>query len=296
MNNNAEPIRLIGRGKVRDIYEIPEGLILVATDRISAFDVVFPTVIPDKGKVLNLLSAFWFNALEPYMPNHFIAVDPEAFPTHARALAREAGGRAMFVKRADVIPVECVVRGYLAGSAWSEYKKNGKAFGYTLPGGLKEGEELPDPIFTPTTKEATGHDRPLQPGELGSLVGAETAHQLAEASLLLYAHAREFASTKGIILADSKFEFGWIDGRLAVVDELFTPDSSRFWPADQYRPGSPVPSFDKQFVRDYVESIGWDKQPPAPPLPDDVVARTREKYLEAFQRLTGLDLQPRREG
>lgn len=288
--SQAQP-RLIGRGKVRDIYEVPDGLILVATDRISAFDVVFPTTIPDKGRVLNLLSAFWFKALELDMPNHFVAVDPEEFPEEARALAREAGGRAMLVKRAEVIPVECVVRGYLAGSAWSEYRSTGKAYGYTLPAGLLEGEKLPEPLFTPTTKETNGHDRPLKPGELCSLVGAETAHQLAEASLRLYAHGAEYARERGIILADSKFEFGRIDGRLSVVDELLTPDSSRFWPAGQYRAGGPIPSFDKQFVRDYVEAVGWNKQPPAPVLPEEVVLRTRQKYLEAFERLTGLNLE-----
>lgn len=286
----AAGARLIGRGKVRDIFETADGLILLATDRISAFDVVFPDPIPDKGRVLTQLSAFWFEKTAGEIPNHFITADPESFPKPLQAAALAAQGRAMLVRRAGVLPVECVVRGYLAGSAWAEYRKCGRAFGYALPAGLREGDALPEPIFTPTTKETGGHDRPLEPGELRNIVGSETAHRLAEMSLTLFRFGAAHASTRGIVLADTKFEFGWLDGELILVDEILTPDSSRFWPADHYRPGAAIPSFDKQFLRDYVENIGWDKNPPAPKLPEDVIVRTRQKYLEALERLTGRPL------
>lgn len=282
--------RLIGKGKVRDIYEIPEGVILVATDRISAFDVVFPSLIPDKGRVLSLISAFWFELVSGEIGSHFITVDPDEFPASVRDDVRALEGRAMLVRPAEILPVECVVRGYLTGSAWAEYSRVGTIGGYPMPGGLRDGDELPQPLFTPTTKETAGHDRPLGPGELEAMLGAGLAGRLAEKSRRLYLLGANYARSRGIILADSKFEFGLDGEELLLADELFTPDSSRFWPRDSYRPGHAVPSFDKQFVRDYVEQLGWDKNPPAPELPEDVIHKTREKYLEAYFRLTGREL------
>jgi phosphoribosylaminoimidazole-succinocarboxamide synthase len=266
----------VGSGKVRDLFALDEDrLLLVASDRISTFDVVLPTEIPDKGRVLTGLSAFWFARLEHVCPNHLLGLG--------------ADGRSTECRRLDMLPLECVVRGYLAGSGWKEYRERGVVCGVELPAGLRESERLEAPIFTPTTKATSGHDEPLEPAEAAALIGAERLAEVARVSVALYASAAGHAAQRGIIIADTKFEFG-VDatGRLVLADEAFTPDSSRFWPADAYEPGRTPPSFDKQFVRDYCESLGWDKAAPGPELPASVVAGTRERYVEAFERLTGV--------
>lgn len=283
------------QGKVRDLYEVGDKVLIVATDRISAFDHVLPTPIPDKGKVLNQISAFWFDLTSDIVANHMITTDPSKYPEAARVHADVLAGRSMLVRRAAPLPVECVVRGYLAGSGWKEYRAGGTVCGIPLPAGLVESDRLPEPIFTPSTKAETGHDENITMEQVVSLVGADVAERVKELSLELYRRAAVYAETRGIIVADTKFEFGLAGdstGRpdIVLIDEALTPDSSRFWPRDGYRPGGPQPSFDKQFVRDYLESIRWDKQPPVPPLPDDVVQRTREKYLEAYRRLTAREL------
>lgn len=283
-----EGIRQIGRGKVRDIYALDGQLLIVATDRLSAFDVVLPTPIPDKGRVLTQLSLFWFDRLQGIVPNHVITA--EDFPPPLAPYADQLRGRSMLVRRTEPIRVECVVRGYVAGSAWKEYREHGSICGIPLPPGLQESARLPEPVFTPATKAETGHDENISFEEMASLVGRKLAERLREISLRLYSLAAEYAETRGILIADTKFEFGLLDGQIIWIDEALTPDSSRFWPADQYRPGGPQPSFDKQYVRDYLEKIGWNKQPPAPPLPPEVVAQTREKYREAYRRLTGKEL------
>ena len=275
------------RGKVRDVYDLGDRLLIVTTDRISAFDVVLPTPIPDKGRVLTQLSLFWFDLLEDVVPNHIDRSGP------VPALQRYAGdleGRSMIVTRTEPLPVECVVRGYLAGSGWKDYRATGAVCGIALPPGLRESDRLEQPLFTPSTKAEEGHDENISFDRMGEIVGRDRAEELRTLSLTLYSRARAHAEGRGIILADTKLEFGVKDGRLVWIDEAFTPDSSRFWPKDGYAPGRPQPSFDKQFVRDYLESIAWDKRPPAPPLPAEVVARTREKYLEAYARLTGREL------
>jgi len=279
------------RGKVRDIYDLTERtgeprLLIVATDRISAFDVVLPTGIPYKGRVLTGLSLFWFSFLAEVAPSHFLTTDLEGLGL-AEAERAELSGRAMVVRKAEVIPVECVVRGYLAGSAWREYRDSGTVCGLRLPPGLRESDELPEPIFTPTTKAASGHDQALTFEEVARLVGAERAEEIRRRSLTLYRRAAEYARSRGIIIADTKFEWGLAEGELLLVDEVLTPDSSRFWPAEEYEPGRPQPSFDKQFVRDYLETLDWDKTPPGPRLPPEVVARTSEKYVAAYELLTG---------
>jgi phosphoribosylaminoimidazole-succinocarboxamide synthase len=276
------------RGKVRDVYDLGDRLLIVTTDRISAFDVVLPTPIPDKGRVLTQLSLFWFDLLKDVVPNH---IDRSGTPVPA--LQRYAGdleGRSMIVTRTEPLPVECVVRGYLAGSGWKDYRATGAVCGIALPPGLRESDRLEQPLFTPSTKAEEGHDENISFDRMGEIVGRDRAEELRTLSLTLYSRARAHAEGRGIILADTKLEFGVKDGRLVWIDEAFTPDSSRFWPKDGYAPGRPQPSFDKQFVRDYLESIAWDKRPPAPPLPAEVVARTREKYLEAYARLTGREL------
>lgn len=278
---------MIGRGKVRDIYDLNQQLLIVATDRLSAFDVVFNEPIPDKGRVLTGLSVYWFNQTAALLPNHLISADIDAVPGLTGAERDVLRGRSMLVKKGQVIPVECVVRGYLAGSGWKEYQSSGTATGIRLPAGLRESDKLPEPIFTPTTKESAGHDRPITFAELAALVGNDLARQLQDYSLRLYQAGAARAEANGIILADTKFEFAWVDGVLTVVDEIFTPDSSRFWPMEQYRPGQSQPSFDKQYVRDYLETLDWDKQPPAPPLPDEVIRKTSEKYREAYRKITG---------
>ena len=280
---------LLRRGKVRDVYDLGEHVLLVATDRISAFDVVLPTPIPGKGVVLNQMSAFWFGQTERLVPNHLVAADVAAMPAELRRHAAELRGRAMLGRKARRIDVECVARGYLAGSAWAEYRRAGTIGGQPAPAGLQESSELPEPLFTPTTKAESGHDQPLSFAEVEGLVGREMAARVRAATLAVYGWARAFARERGIIIADTKLELGLVGDELIVIDELLTPDSSRFWPADQYRAGHGQPSFDKQYLRDFLEASGWDKQPPAPALPPEVVGRTSEKYREAYRRLVGRD-------
>jgi len=278
-------------GKVRDLFDAGNDLVIVATDRISAFDYVLGSGIPDKGKVLTQLSTFWFNLTADVVPNHVLSVDPQAFPAALRAHADVLRGRSMLVRRTEPIPIECVVRGYLVGSGWAEYRKSGTVCGIALPAGLREADRLPEPIFTPSTKAETGHDVNISQEEAGRLVGHDLVETLARLSLQVYSMGAAHAETRGIIVADTKFEFGLVrDGerqQILLIDEVLTPDSSRFWPADAYKPGGSQPSFDKQYVRDYLEQIKWNKQPPVPTLPDDVIARTREKYVEALRRLAG---------
>jgi phosphoribosylaminoimidazole-succinocarboxamide synthase len=278
-------LRLRARGKVRDIYEVGDQLLIVATDRLSAFDVVLPTPIPDKGRVLTQLSLFWFDKLASIVPNHVISASN--FDGPLAAYADALNGRAMLVRRTEPVPIECVVRGYLSGSGWKDYEKTGAVCGIGLPAGLRESDRLPAPIFTPSTKATTGHDENISFDETVARIGRPLAEKLRDTSLAIYDSAAEFASARGIIIADTKFEFGLIGNELIWIDEALTPDSSRFWPGNQYMPGKPQPSFDKQYVRDYLEKIGWNKQPPAPELPSDVVAATRDKYREAYQRVTG---------
>src|SRR5688572_27311432 len=273
------------RGKVRDVYDLGDRLLIVTTDRISAFDVVLPTPIPDKGVVLTQLSLFWFDLLKGVVPNH-VDASGKAVPVLER-YASELAGRSMVVTRTEPFPVECVVRGYVAGSAWKDYREAGKVCGIALPRGLQESDRLEEPLFTPSTKAEEGHDENISFDRMAEIVGADRAEELRSLSLDLYRRARAHAESRGIILADTKLEFGIHEGGVVWIDEAFTPDSSRFWPRDGYAPGRAQPSFDKQFLRDYLESIAWDKRPPAPPLPADVVARTREKYVEAYARLTG---------
>jgi phosphoribosylaminoimidazole-succinocarboxamide synthase len=284
-------------GKVRDLYDAGDDLLIVATDRISAFDYVLGSGIPDKGKVLNQLSAFWFDLTRDVVRNHVRTTDPDEFPPPFRAHADVLRGRSMLVRRTKVVPIECVVRGYLVGSGWAEYRKSGTVCGIPLPAGLREADRLPEPIFTPSTKAESGHDINISKDEAGRLVGHDLIDQLERLALQVYRMGAAHAETRGIIVADTKFEFGLRDdgGTRAVllVDEVLTPDSSRFWPADGYEPGGSQPSFDKQYVRDYLERIKWNKQPPVPSLPDEVVARTREKYLEALTRLSGHGLDER---
>jgi phosphoribosylaminoimidazole-succinocarboxamide synthase len=278
-------LKLRARGKVRDIYELGDRLLIVATDRLSAFDVVLPTPIPDKGRVLTQLSMFWFEKLADIVPHHVISA--KDFSGELAPYRDSLDGRAMLVRRTEPIPIECVVRGYLSGSGWKEYQKTGAVCGIPLTAGLRESDRLPEPIFTPSTKAITGHDENIPFEETVARIGRPLAERLRETSLAIYRRAAEYAAARGIIIADTKFEFGLIGEQFIWIDEALTPDSSRFWPGDQYAPGRTQPSFDKQYVRDYLERIGWNKQPPAPALPPDVVARTRDKYREAYQRITG---------
>ena len=283
------------QGKVRDLYEAGEHLLIVATDRISAFDYVLATGIPDKGAVLNQLSAFWFGLTADIVRNHVIATDPAEYPEPARRHAAILQGRSMLVRRTRPLAIECVVRGYLSGSGWKEYQKTGRVCGINLPAGLRESDRLPGPIFTPSTKAESGHDVNITEAEAAAIVGADVIRDLRDLSIEVYRRGAAHAEKLGIIVADTKFEFGMVDTpgqpeSLMLIDEVLTPDSSRFWPADQYVPGGPQPSYDKQYVRDYLEQIGWNKQPPAPGLPPNVVAKTREKYVQAFRRLTGREL------
>ncbi|CDM65112.1 phosphoribosylaminoimidazolesuccinocarboxamide synthase [Pyrinomonas methylaliphatogenes] len=285
-------LRLLRRGKVRDVYEVDEDhLLIVATDRISAFDCVLPTPIPRKGEVLTALSRFWFRKLEGIAPHHLITTKIEEMPQEVQRHADSLQNRSMLVRRAEVIPIECVVRGYLAGSGWKDYQRAGEVCGHLLPVGLREAERLPEPIFTPATKADEGHDENISETRMADLIGREMTQRLRELSLKLYSAAESYARTRGIIIADTKFEFGRdADGNLLWIDEALTPDSSRFWPVEEYRPGSSPPSFDKQFVRDYLESLAWDKRPPAPPLPDEIVNATTARYLLAYRLLTGDEL------
>jgi phosphoribosylaminoimidazole-succinocarboxamide synthase len=284
-------VALAGRGKVRDVYDLGDSLLIVATDRLSAFDYVLPNPIPDKGKVLNQISAFWFDRTKGLVPNHVLSTEVEDFPASVRPYADQLRGRTTWARKLRMCPVECVARGYLAGSGYKEYKKSRTVCGIPLPDGLLESSRLPEPIFTPSTKATTGHDENIPFSEVEKLVGAETAAALRDRTLELYRAGMDYAETRGILLADTKFEFGFDrEGTLHVADEMLTPDSSRFWPKDRYQPGGAPPSLDKQFVRDYLESIGWDKKPPVPTLPDEIVAGARERYLALFRLLTGRDL------
>lgn len=295
--SNLDGLKLLARGKVRDNYDLGDALLMVASDRISAFDVVLPTGIPDKGRVLTQISLFWFDLLRDVTANHLITADvdrmAELAPAHADALRRHRAvlqGRSMLVRKARVFPIECVVRGYLVGSGWKDYQRTGAVCGIALPKGLREADRLPEPIFTPSTKATTGHDENISFEQAVRSAGRDAMEQLKARTLAIYTKAAQFAETRGILLADTKFEFGLHDGTILLVDEVLTPDSSRFWPAAQYRVGSSPPSYDKQFVRDYLESLKWNKQPPAPVLPEDVVTKTRAKYLEAYRVLTGREL------
>lgn len=293
LSTDFKDLKLVSRGKVRDIYDCGDTLLIVATDRISAFDVVLPDGIPCKGAVLSQMSACWFAEMREVIDNHFISADPAAFPPLCRAHAETLQGRAMLVKKAKPLPVECVVRGYLAGSGWTEYQRNGSICGIPIEKGLKESSRLEEPIFTPTTKAEQGtHDENITMEKVEEIIGAELARRVREASLRLYARGSEMARRKGIIICDTKFEFGLFRGDLILIDEVLTPDSSRFWPEDEYQPGRPQRSFDKQFVRDYLLTLSWDKTPPAPHLPDDIIRKTSERYQEAFTRITGKELSP----
>ena len=286
LRSQIDELSLVHRGKVRETYEVDDRhLLLVATDRLSAFDVVFDQPIPDKGAVLTRLSAWWFERLADLGRSHFVSADLDRLPSPART--HELAGRSMLVRRADRIDAECVVRGYMAGSGWAEYQRSGEVCGHRLSDGLREADRLPEPIFTPSTKAEVGHDENISRDRLAEMVGGDLARQLEERSIALYVEGARHAAEEGLILADTKFEFGWIDGELAVIDEVLTPDSSRFWDAERYAPGSSPPSFDKQFVRDFVAASGWNKEPPAPVLPEDVVRGTRDRYVAAYERLTG---------
>lgn len=285
LQTDLKDVRLFARGKVRDVYDLDDRLLIVATDRISAYDCVMPNGIPEKGKILTAMSLFWFDLTGDIVRNHLITADVGAYPEPLREFAGQLEGRSMLVHKAKRIDLECVVRGYLAGSGWREYGKTGTVCGIRLPEGLRESERLPEPIFTPSTKADSGHDENISFDQAVGLVGEELAHRLREISLSIYRKARDYADGRGILIADTKFEFGLIDGEVILIDEILSPDSSRFWPKNQYEPGRPQNSFDKQFVRDYLDTLDWDKAPPAPPLPDGIVRRTAEKYREAYQRL-----------
>ena len=292
LKTNLGATPLLGRGKVRDLYAVDGALLLVATDRISAFDHVLATGIPDKGKVLTQISLFWFDLLKDVVPNHLISADVKEYPAALQAYGDQLQGRSMLVKKAQMIPVECVVRGYLTGSGWKDYKMSGAVCGIPLPGGLKDGSRLPEPLYTPSTKAEGGeHDQNISFAETEALAGAEDAAELRRLTLEIYRRAAAHAETRGLILADTKFEFGKTAKGIILADEVLTPDSSRFWDGKLWKPGGAQPSFDKQFVRDYLEDIHWNKQAPAPGLPDEVVERTRAKYLEAFRRLTGREME-----
>jgi phosphoribosylaminoimidazole-succinocarboxamide synthase len=283
-------IKKLKSGKVREVFDLGDSLLFVASDRISAFDVIMPNGIPRKGEVLTQLSYFWFAQTQSFQPNHLISHAGDALPKNLQPHAAQIGRRSMIVKKCQPLAIECVVRGYLAGSGWKEYQKSQTVCGIKLPPGLKESSELPEPIFTPATKAETGHDENISFEEAKKIVGDAIAEQARASSLKIYNSAREYARQRGIIIADTKFEFGLDNGKLILIDEVLTPDSSRFWPADQYAPGKGQPSFDKQFVRDYLETLDWDKTPPGPKLPDDVVAKTTAKYLEAYEKITGKKL------
>jgi phosphoribosylaminoimidazole-succinocarboxamide synthase len=283
-------IRKLKSGKVREVFDLGEHLLFVATDRISAFDCVMPNGVPRKGEVLTQLSHFWFDRMAAIVPNHRVTRTGDPLPAALRPFEAQLARRSMVVQRAQPLAIECVVRGYLAGSGWKEYRSSQTVCGIPLPAGLVESSELPEPIFTPATKSETGHDLNISFDEAASIVGRDIAERVRELSLAIYREAREYARGRGIVIADTKFEFGLHEGRLILIDEVLTPDSSRFWPADVYRAGGPQPSFDKQFVRDYLETLDWNKTPPAPALPPEVVAKTTEKYLEAWRRLTGREL------
>ncbi len=290
LETNFPGLELVARGKVRDIYRLGERLLIVATDRISAFDYILATGIPDKGKVLTQLSVFWFDFLKDVTPTHYLTADVACYPEETSPYRDQLAGHSMLVRRARMIDVECVARGYLSGSGWKEYRETGRVCGIPLPAGLKESDRLPEPIFTPATKAQTGHDENISFDRVVSIVGGELAERLRALTLAIYDKAAHYAEARGIIIADTKFEFGFDGETLLLGDEVLTPDSSRFWPKETYKPGGAQPSYDKQYVRDYLESIRWNKQPPAPPLPPEVARRTSEKYKEAYRALTGMTL------
>lgn len=284
-------LKLAGRGKVRDIYDLGDSLLIVTTDRISAFDVIMNEAIPNKGYVLTQISAFWFRQMEDIIPNHIISTDVNDFPAPCQKYAAQLAGRSMLVKKAKPLPVECIVRGYISGSGWKDYKATGAICGIKLPEGLRESDKLEEPIFTPSTKAELGdHDENISFDRCVELVGRDIAEKLRDYTIAIYKRARDIADTKGIIIADTKFEYGIYDGQLIIIDECMTPDSSRFWPKDSYKPGGAQPSFDKQFLRDYLETLDWGKTAPAPPLPQEIIQKTAEKYMEALVKLTGKGL------
>jgi phosphoribosylaminoimidazole-succinocarboxamide synthase len=283
-------LELLGRGKVRDVYAAGDQMLIVASDRISAFDYILATGIPDKGRVLTQLSVFWFDLLKDVTPTHFLTADVDEYPEAAQAYREQLEGRSMLVKRARMMDIECVARGYLSGSGWKEYRETGRVCGISLPPGLRESDRLPEPIFTPSTKAQTGHDENISFERAVEMVGEDMAGRLRSLTLAVYTKAARYAETRGVIIADTKFEFGMVDGTLILADEVLTPDSSRFWPLETYKPGAAQPSYDKQYVRDYLESIHWNKQPPAPALPPEVATKTSEKYKDAYQVLTGKPL------
>jgi len=288
LNTDFPDLKLAGRGKVRDIYDMGETLLIVTTDRISAFDVIMNEGIPDKGYVLNQISIYWFQQMEDIIPNHIIATEVRDFPVECHKYTDILEGRSMLVRKAKPLPAECVVRGYLAGSGWKDYRATGAVCGISLPPGLVESDRLPEPIFTPSTKAELGtHDENISFAEMVELCGGETAERMRDVTLKIYSRARDIAADKGIIIADTKFEYGLYEGEMIIIDECMTPDSSRFWPKDLYKPGGPQPSFDKQFLRDYLETLDWNKSAPPPPLPEEIIAKTGEKYMEALVRLTG---------
>ncbi|MFP3927799.1 MAG: phosphoribosylaminoimidazolesuccinocarboxamide synthase [Desulfobacteraceae bacterium] len=292
MESRLEGVPLLKRGKVRDIYDLGDALLIVASDRMSAFDVVMDDPIPDKGRILTQISAFWFHRVKHIVENHLISTDPDEFPEPCPRYRDELRGRSMLVRKAEPLPVECIVRGFISGSGWKEYRDKGTICGINLPAGLQESEELPEPIFTPSTKAESGdHDLNIPFAEAERLLGSETAALVRDLSLEIYRFGRDLADQKGIIIADTKFEFGRLGDRIILIDEILTPDSSRFWPKDAYSPGGPQKSFDKQYLRDYLEGLDWPKTPPPPRLPRGIIEKTREKYLEALERLTGMTLE-----
>ncbi len=290
LRTELEGVRLFARGKVRDVYDLDDRLLIVATDRISAYDCVMPNGIPEKGEILTAMSLFWFGLTRDIVPNHLITADVGRYPEALRRFGDQLKGRSMLVRKAKRIDIECVVRGYLSGSGWREYRKTGMVCGLRLPEGLRESDRLPEPIFTPATKADSGHDENISFEQTAKLVGEDLARRLREVSIAVYRKARDYADGRGILIADTKFEFGLIDGEVALIDEVLSPDSSRFWPKDRYEPGRPQDSFDKQLVRDYLDTLDWDKTPPAPALPEEIVRRTTEKYREAYQRLVASSL------
>lgn len=279
-------LNIFRKGKVRDVYDLGDKLLIVSTDRISCFDVILPCGIPYKGKVLTAISRFWFDFTKELIPNHFISSELEEYPRELKIYGEDLSGRSMLVVKSRPLPVECIVRGYLSGSGWKEYKKEQSVCGIKLPSGLRESDKLPEVIFTPSTKADVGHDQNVSQGYIEGLIGKEIADKIASASISIYKKASDYALSKGIIIADTKFEFGIYNGEIILIDEVLTPDSSRFWPANEYAPGRPQASFDKQFVRDYLETLNWDKVLPAPVLPEDIITKTTQKYLEAYNRLT----------
>ena len=285
--SNLPSVQLFARGKVRDVYDLGNNLLIVATDRISAFDAVMPTPVPGRGAILTQMSLFWFSMMDDIVPNHVVTADVGRYPARLQEYRDQLEGRSMVVRKAERIDVECVVRGYLAGSGWKDYQKGGAVCGHELPPGLRQSDRLPRPLFTPATKADSGHDENITPEQVAELVGSDVAAELKRVSLALYERGRAYAETRGIIIADTKFEFGWIDGRIALIDEILSPDSSRFWPRSSYAPGRSQDSYDKQYVRDYLDGLDWDKTPPAPALPPEVVEGTLAKYREAHDRLIG---------